>query len=269
MGWWGKIVGGAVGFMAGGPIGAVLGAALGHRLDKGVERGEGGFSEVNFGGSSQERIQSVFFTTTFSVMGRIAKADGRVSKAEIDHATRVMERMELTPEMRKTAMNLFEEGKKEDFPLDSVIGQFRKECQRRRNLMQMFLEIEFQAAYADGELSESEAVLLRRIGEMLGFSAIELQAIGNRAKVGSGNFRGRAGAGSRQSSQSQLEDAYTLLGLPQTASFAEVKKSYRRLMSQHHPDKLVSKGLPEEMIRVAQEKTAEIRKAYEVIKERQ
>jgi DnaJ like chaperone protein len=63
-----------------------------------------------------------------------------------------------------------------------------------------------------------------------------------------------------------MNDAYAILGVNKSASEAEIKTAYRRLMSQHHPDKLVSKGLPDEMIKIATEKTQEIRKAYDLIK---
>lgn len=90
---------------------------------------------------ARERVQSVFFTATFSVMGHLTKADGRVSKREIALAESVIARMELSPDMRRVAIRLFTEGKAEGFPLDDVLKQFRQECHRRRSLMRMFIEI--------------------------------------------------------------------------------------------------------------------------------
>ncbi|KZZ15482.1 hypothetical protein A3751_17250 [Oleiphilus sp. HI0080] len=69
-----------------------------------------------------------------------------------------------------------------------------------------------------------------------------------------------------QNSASQLEEAYDVLGLEKECSDQELKRAYRRLMSQHHPDKLVAKGLPEEMMKLATEKTQQIKEAYELVK---
>ena len=73
-------------------------------------------------------------------------------------------------------------------------------------------------------------------------------------------------AGASANDSLTLSQAYKILGVSKNSSEAEIKKAYRRLMSQHHPDKLVSKGLPDEMIQLATEKTQEIRKAYDLIK---
>ncbi|MES9860620.1 MAG: TerB family tellurite resistance protein, partial [Candidatus Thiodiazotropha sp. 4PDIVS1] len=126
MSWWGKLVGGAFGFMLGGPLGAVLGAALGHRFDKGLK----GLPDdsVSWGPGDQERVQTAFFTATFSVLGHLAKADGRVSQDEIRLAENLMGQMSLSNEMRQTAIRLFSEGKSDQFPLDDVVIQFRQEC---------------------------------------------------------------------------------------------------------------------------------------------
>ncbi|MEW8432270.1 MAG: co-chaperone DjlA, partial [Candidatus Thiodiazotropha sp.] len=94
MSWWGKLVGGAFGFMLGGPLGAVLGAALGHHFDKGL-RGLPD-DQISWGPGDQERVQTAFFTATFSVMGHLAKADGRVSPDEIKMAEALMAQMSLS-----------------------------------------------------------------------------------------------------------------------------------------------------------------------------
>lgn len=258
MSWWGKLVGGAFGFMMGGPLGAVLGAALGHSFDKGLSGLPGGYAP-----GQQERVQTAFFTTTFSVMGAIAKADGRVSKQEIHLAESLMSQMGLQGEMRRTAMRLFTEGKAADFPLDEVLQQFRSECHGRSTLIRMFIEIQLQAAYADGQLHKTEEQLLLHICAQLGFSEAAFRAIERMLQA----QRHYTGAGSAQAAVPSLDDAYAMLGVKPGASDAEVKKAYRRLMSQHHPDKLVSKGLPEEMMKVASRKTHEIKQAYEQIKQ--
>jgi len=258
MSWLGKVVGGAFGFLMGGPLGAILGASVGHQFDEGMQ---GMDAEEGLNPGDQHRVQMAFFTATFSVMGHMAKADGRVTSDEINLAKRVMDELALSGDMRKTAINLFEQGKAADFPLHEVLDQFRRECHRRTNLIRMFLELQIQAAFADGKLDQTEESVLHTICEHLGISRFEYERIKLQFQAQQ-RFYGRG-----QQQASSLDDAYGVLGVTKTATDAEVKKSYRRLMSQHHPDKLVAKGLPEEMMVIAKEKTQEIRKAYETIKE--
>lgn len=268
MSWWGKLAGGAFGFMVGGPIGAILGAVLGHNLDKGL-KGLGSDSDERFAPGDQERVQTAFFTTTFTVMGAIAKADGRVSPDEIALAKSVMAEMDLSSDMRQAAINLFNQGKSSDFPLDEVLEQFRTECHRRNTLIQMFIEIQLQAAYADGTLDKAEEQLLLHICSRLGIPEFAFRRLEKMVRA-ERHFSGQAGGGRRADSRPSgptLTDAYAILNVSSKASDAEVKKSYRRLLSQHHPDKLVSKGLPEEMMKMAAQKTHEIRQAYEKVKE--
>lgn len=262
MSWWGKLLGGAFGYLLGGPLGALLGAALGHNFDKGL----GENLRAQFDPGAQERVQTAFFTTLFSVMGHLAKADGRVSEDEIALARSVMQRMNLSAEMRQTAIHLFNQGKQADFSLDAVMQQFRRECHRRRMLMQMFVEILMHAAYADGNVHPGEQRVLETVRVSLGFSPQEfahIEALVRNARhFGGGGFAEEAPA----TSQNALREAYEILGVEEGATDADVKRAYRRLMNQHHPDKLVSKGLPEEMVKLATEKTQEIKKAYELVK---
>ena len=259
MSWWGKVVGGTFGFVVGGPLGALLGAALGHGFDKG---GYGRIGNHDFGRADPQRIQTAFFTATFSVMGHLAKVDGRVSEDEIEAARAVMRRMDLTPQHKKTAIRLFTEGKRADFPLDDVLAQFKRECHRRRNLYRIFIEIQLSAAYADGGLHHQEKRLLLHMCERLGLSRFEFA----RLEAGVRTQRHTSRAGHSAAASSSLEDDYAALGVSRQASDSEVKKAYRRLINQHHPDKLVARGLPEEMMKVASQKTHEIKSAYDRIR---
>jgi len=253
--WFGKLFGGAIGFMIGGPIGALIGATLGHNIDS---AGDGASAAgLGPGVSDRERTQAAFFTATFGVMGHLAKADGRVSTDEIHLADHVARGLGLQGGMRQAARRLFTEGKRANFPLDEVLLQLRRECRRHRNLIRMFLEVQIQVAYADGVLHPAERRLLDHIAEVLGIPAAELRRM--EAMIG-------AQAGGHDAQRS-LQDAYAVLGVQPQAEDSEVKLAYRRLMSQHHPDKLVAKGLPEEMMQVATQKTQEIKAAYEQVKQ--
>ncbi len=267
----GKAFGGTFGFLLGGPLGGILGTALGHQFDKGMD-GLEGFSGPSFRRGNQRRIQMAFFTATFSIMGHLAKADGKVSKAEIDIAEAVIRNMDLTTDMRKAAIRLFNEGKSSDFPLNDVLDQLRDECHRRTTLIRMFIEIQLQAAFADGALDPIEERMLLYICNRLQFPKFEyeqLKAIVQaQQRFSAQDYRQQRRRVPKRPSTPRLGDAYAVLGLNPSASDIDIKKTYRRLMSQHHPDKLVSKGLPKEMIRLANEKTQKIRKAYELIRER-
>lgn len=257
MGWWGKLIGGGLGFLMGGPLGALLGAAFGHQLDKGINQLE------HFQGAAPgdtERTQAAFFTAVFSVMGHIAKADGQVSRDEIRMAEHIMAQMQLSSDQRKAAIELFNQGKLNDFPLEDVLDQFRRECHRRRNLIQMFMEILITTALADGVMDQAERMAIYNIGEQLLFPSTAVDQLIHMVSAQQ-HYANEPAAAS-----ATLDDAYAVLGISADASDADIKKAYRRQMSQHHPDKLVSKGLPEEMIKLATEKTQEIKAAYDQIK---
>jgi len=285
---WGKLLGGAFGFMIGGPLGAVLGAALGHTFDKGMNlQLSHDTADEDLPPGDAERIKMAFFTATFSVMGYIAKADGTVDKSEIALAEALMSRMNLDAELRSAAIKLFNEGKQEGFDAEALVLQFRQECQRRTSLYRMFVEILIQASLADGVMSPEEEAALMKVAGILGFSEYSFRQLemlvrfsmgaDQSAGTGRGYGAGRGtGPGSQGRSRQQgspgvdrmsLDDAYQVLGVTSSDDKASVKRAYRRLMSQHHPDKLVSKGLPDEMIRLATDKTQHIQKAYERIKE--
>ena len=257
MSWWGKLIGGYVGFALGGPIGALLGAALGHNFDKDASTQT---SSAFIG--QQNRSQAAFFTATFSVMGHICKVDGRVTPDEISTARMIMSQMSLSPAQRDAAIALFNGGKKHDFPLEDVLEQLKSELGLSKNIKRVFVEIQCSAAYADGVLHLSEKKLLEKICRFIGFSEYELNsilaAISAQTHHHNSSRNGKLG-------KMQIDDAYTILSINPGANDSEVKRAYRKLISQHHPDKLISKGLPEEMMKIATQKTQEIRAAYECV----
>lgn len=253
MPWWGRAIGGTIGAVIGGPIGAILGYVAGGYFDKGLKK--------NFDGefSANERRQTTFYAATFSVLGYIAKLDGYVSPQEINFAENIMRQMSLNSDQRKVAVELFREGKKDNFDLSAVLRQFARECGNRRNVKKLFIEIQISGAMSDGVFNQEEREALEDIANVLGFNRSEfdeiLQGINIQQEFASGKPR------------VSLSEDYKLLGLTEGASRDEVKRAYRKKMSQYHPDKLVSKGLPDEMMDIATEKTKQFRAAYERIQQ--
>ncbi len=257
---WGKLIFGAIGYLLGGaPWGLLIGVFIGHQIDRSMIRV--GIFHAGVGGINHTEVQQAFFEATFSVMGCVAKADGRVSEEEISLARQIMARMGLSEDARQEAIKLFSAGKQAGFILEETLSRFRTATQRAHNLRQMFIEIQLHAAYADGELNPAEHKLLLHICDVLGFSPLDLERLD--AMIRAERHASRGGNVEKVS----VGDAYAILNITSSVSDAEVKRAYRRLTNQHHPDKLVAKGLPKEMMKLAEEKTHEIRIAYEKIRE--
>ncbi len=274
----GKILGIFFGYLFGGLFGAILGFFIGHQFDKARMLNQAGFQTSGFGsGPSQQERQNEFFKAAFSVMGHVAKAKGNVTREEIQLASALMERMNLFGEQRRAAQDAFREGKESDFPLEAVLEKVRLSTGGRHDLLQFFLELQLSAAFADGHLEPIEREMLHRIARGLGFSAAQLE---RRLKMQEAAFRFQSQGGQYQqqsggygsgayngpSEADQLANAYKILGVSADADSKTVKRAYRKLMNEHHPDKLMAKGLPPEMMNMAKEKSQEIQNAYDLIK---
>ena len=257
----GLLIGAVIGYFLGGPVGAIIGAFLGQSVSVGVSRG-------GWSGHDAAVAQQAFFTATFSVMGHVAKADGVVSENEIQAANAVMAHMNLDPAQRLAAIQLFNQGKESGFDLDAALRNLRIACHGRRDLLGMFLQIQVHAALADGgAMHPAEREVLERICDALGISSYELNQYEQFVRAQQ-RFRGAGtGGGVRESRPDNLVAAYQALGVAATATDAEIKTAYRRLMKENHPDKLVARGLPENMIKLAQEKVQQINVAYDAIKQ--
>jgi DnaJ like chaperone protein len=196
----GKAVGGLLGLAVGSAPGALIGVALGQAVDSGIERLS---RDLGLPFGDRRRIEGAFFTVTFSVMGHLAKADGRVSEAEIALAERIMARLQLSGERRAAAIALFRQGKAPDFQLGAAVGRFRRECLGRRMLVQLFLEFQLQAAYAEGEPSAAKRRVLEQIRVGLGISPMLFAQLENLVRMqrrftdGPAGRRGYEGAGAR------------------------------------------------------------------------
>ncbi len=270
----GKILGAFFGLLFGGPLGLLFGLIIGHSFDRAKARQagyRGGFG--GFQNNVNPAQKAEFFEAAFSVMGHVAKAKGQVTESEIQLATIMMQRMNLSPEQRRVAQEAFREGKSSSFPLRSVLKRVKGAAGGRHDLLQFFLELQISAAFADGSIHPNERDVLHVIAEELGFNAAQLERRLRMQEAAyrfqqSGGYQGHHQRGGYQQapSQDQLAAAYDILGVESEADSKQIKRAYRKLMNEHHPDKLSAKGLPPEMLEVAKEKAQEIQNAYDLVK---
>lgn len=255
--WLGRVIGLVLGFLMLGPVGAVLGLLAGHFFTRGLID-----IEHNPPQQALAEAQEVFYQTVFRLMGHLAKVDGRISEAEIAQAEHFMAQLGLTEEHRQQAINLFHEGAAPAFSIDDAMIRFQSSCGRYRQLQQVLLEYVFHIAYADGELHAAERQSLEAIAGWLG---VEGGAFARLLQMYQAQYGFASGGSQATGVVNQLDEAYKALGVDASASDRDIKRAYRKLMSQHHPDKLIAQGVPEDMLKVATEKAQEIRAAYDLI----
>ncbi|MGM0769014.1 MAG: co-chaperone DjlA [Pseudomonadota bacterium] len=248
------IIGGLIGYSLGKFPGFLIGAAIGAFLVNRLKRRLLG---------KLQSIQSGFVDSMFAVMGALCKADGVVSRDEIQMAESLFVRFRLSAQQKESAKTAFNRGKEPGFDLEAELNHFLKVTGGQPALLQMFLQVQVSAVAADGVVHPAEHEMLVRIARGLGLPESQVDQLEAMLR---GSHAGQTG-GARPSSAQQLDDAYKALGVSPSASDAEIKKVYRRLMSENHPDKLAGRGLPESMRELAEERTREISHAYDVIKE--
>lgn len=251
-----KLIVAVIGYLIFGFFGAFIGYLIGSSLDRARDYGLGGINPLTTG-----QRQKVFLDTLFVLMGKLAKADGHISQDEIDHVEAFIKKVGLTAEHRKEAISQFKIGSAVDFDMSQTLDVFMQSCGQTSNLKQVLLMYLTVIALADGNLDNAERSVLEQIALPLGYSRSEfnriLDMVLNQAHFASGKSA---------SSTNALADAYKALGVSETSSDQELKRAYRKLMSQYHPDKLIGQGLPEDMIAVATEQAKEIQVAYDLIK---
>jgi DnaJ like chaperone protein len=277
--WWGKFLGAFLGYCIAGPIGILLGLFVGTIF---VRRLTSHYSNPQwfYFKEKNEAVQKAFFEATFSVMGYLAKADGRVTEQELNLARALMREMHLNHEQKILAMHLFNQGKDPRFNLSNKLMQLQRICKDNHDLLKLFMDIQYQAAKTDG-LTTRKIQVLDLIFSRLGFMPFHKQYrfyedFGSAHSHGQQHHEEHQSSSSSESyssysrynykpSTSNLDHAYALIDVSPNASQQEVKRAYRRLLSRNHPDKLIAKGLSQEMIKIANEKTQKIVKAYELI----
>ncbi|MDO6719471.1 co-chaperone DjlA [Psychrosphaera sp. 1_MG-2023] len=261
-------------------LGALVGLYVGYLFDNAIKKMANKQNVANWLESGDSK-QSIFFYSTFSVMGHVAKATGRVTPEHIQTASDFMAKMRLSESQKEEARDAFREGKLPGFPLNAKLKLFKQHFGDRSDLQQFFLDILVQTAYSDSVLEQKEYDVLLKINKELGYTKrfldqlismweaeVRFQAYKQKQqeKYKQYDRRSEQREKSRQAESPSLQDAYALIGASERDSTREIKRAYKRLMSQNHPDKLVAKGLPPELMELAKQKTQDIQAAYDLIK---
>jgi len=251
---WGKIIGGMAGFSLGGPLGGLIGVAIGHAVDKmhAEPRDEAAAFGPDDGGDDR---QMAFTLAVIALSAKMAKADGVVTRSEIDAFKRLFQ---IPARDLHRVGQLFDEARQTADGFEAyaiqIAGLFRDSPVVLEELMHAL----FQIARADGEIDAAEIAFLGRVAQIFGFSALQFEAI--RARAMAGEAPGGAFAGG------DAADPYAVLGVSRNASDREVKETWHRLIRENHPDILTAKGMPPELIANANRTMATINAAFERIK---
>ncbi len=261
-----------IGYIIYGFWGTIFGFLLGSWLTNRFRRSSAGLFGLN--PKRREERKNIFINTVFMLMGKLAKADGRISEAEIAQAEAFMTQLAMTPERRKVAIAMFKKGSKPDFDIDQAIKEFLTACGDAANLKQLMVMYLLGSALADGNIVAAEQSLIKEIALKLGFSESSYQRllmmIQAQSQFAGGHYHSSGGnSGGYSASQNSADSlalAYQALGVEKDVSAAVLKKTYRKLIREFHPDRLMGQGLPDDMIKVATERSQEIQAAYELIK---
>lgn len=234
---WGKILGGAAGFAVGGPLGALIGVGAGHMFDQGVENVRGQFPP--------DAAKQITFTIgVIALSAKMAKADGRVTKDEVEAFKQIFR---VPPGEMKNVGRVFDMAKQDVKGYQEYAQQIARMFKGSPEVLEDLLGALFHIAKADGVFHPKEEEFLENVARIFGFTASQFEYI-KAQHIGGG-----------------LEDPYTVLGISPKISDAELKKAYRKLIKEHHPDRLIAQGMPEEFINIANEKLSAINTAYDKI----
>ena len=240
---WGTIIGGVGGFAVGGPLGALLGGVAGHMVDK--MRAEQAAIADDGPGDSPDATKRVGFTIAVIALGaKLAKADGVVTRDEIAAFREVFR---VPPDEVGNVANVFDRARRSTHGYQSYARQVAGMFADNPMVLEELMGCLFHIATADGKFTDDELAYLENVARIFGFSDADFLRL--RAE-----FVGPDAA-----------DPYQILGLAHDADEAEIKRVYRALVRENHPDTLIAQGLPEEFVAVANEKLAAINAAYDRI----
>jgi DnaJ like chaperone protein len=236
---WGKIIGGVAGFAVGGPLGAIAGAAFGHAIDRQRSRKIFQFKPENL-----QTRQAAFTVAVIVLSAKMAKADGHVTRDEVDTFKRIFE----IPENEASDVGqLFNEARQDAEGYEPYAEQIGEMFVHDQAVLENLLGGLFQIALADGIIHPKELHFLQNVALSFNLDKNNFERI--RSTYTNGDN----------------VDPYQILGVDRKTSNNNIKKSYRELSRENHPDTLIAKGMPQEFIDIATAKMASINAAYDKI----
>ena len=243
MGWFGKMTFGTMGLLFGGPLGAIIGLSLGHHLvDKKAE-----YSQSGAVPPKSEQAQAAYFVCIFSILGKIAKADGVVTNDELKVVDDFINGMNISETEKQFAKQVFNEAKNSNYSVEDFASQFYQINRGQPAVLHSFLDVLFRVAAADKVLHPAEEDALKKVKDIFQINDKQFSDI-------------------KSIYFTDVDRYYKLLSCSVDSSNDEIKKSYKKLVRDFHPDTIVSKGLPEEFTEFAASRFREIQEAYEKVR---
>lgn len=246
MSWFGKLMGGTIGLLFGGPLGAVAGATLGHFA---FDKAAGQAQYPRRGLNRTEQVQAAYFISLFSMLGKFAKIDGVVTRDELAVIERFLRQMGIAGPERDFAIGIFNDAKNSPYSLQDFAAQFYEVSGHQRALLYSFIDLLFQLALADGRVHPAEERAIDDIRRIFRISDTEFAGIQGRYV-------------------DDAEKYYTVLNCTAACTDEEIKKQYKKLAKDFHPDTIIAKGLPEEFVTFATKRFQDIQEAYEKIRKK-
>ena len=232
---WGSLLGGVIGFSLGGPFGALLGSFLGGKISN--------ISSSNTFGN-QQNSQQIFALSLIILSAKLSKADGRVSKEEL---IAVKEKLQIPDSEIDQVAKIFNKAKDESTGYEPYAKQIAEIFKGNQNILEEVINILFYIAEADGHVSNEEESMIANIAFIFGLSQNQYESIKE----------------SRKSSDKL--NPYVVLESQPTDDLKSIRKKYIKLSKEHHPDLLISKGVPIEVINESKNKMRAINAAWDQI----
>ena len=232
---WGSLIGGVVGFSFAGPIGALIGSMLGGKISSTRRTG----FQRNFAAPQQ-----IFAISLIILTAKLAKADGHVSKEEL---IAIKQKLKVPDHEIDQVGKIFNKAKEDPLGYESYAQQIAQIFQNNPAVLDEVINILFYIAESDGKVSNSELTMIRNIAKIFNLTSSQFEGIKE----------------SRKSSDKL--NPYVVLGCHSTDNFAVIRKKYLQLSKEHHPDALISKGVPNEVIEESKKKMRAINSAFDKI----